>query len=342
MTDNNDTVRGAERTDLRQGDYRDVLAATENRLPGAYTVNAVNPQDNLVNQSKDVEWWTPPKYMELVREVLGEIDLDPASCARADKNVQARVFYDKVANGLVQPWFGRLYINSPYGKPGRGVAIAKDFIKKLLMNVKTGDVTEAIALLNSNSIEAEWFRPLRENCTLCVCHKRIQFLDPAGRTAAPNHGAVFVYLGPRIERFIDVFRKIGTILRAPQMTDVNDTLKAATRTAARLLCEWPDIDVNDRWLVIDRCLTFEVHLQGPKIGYGYENVKVSVLLQRHLAGMASKHWTPEELHRDAQRCYDHRYKVDEQSDDFYLAQAQYHLVKRIHHGDQSQSQNAVA
>jgi hypothetical protein len=119
------------------------------------------------------------------------------------------------------------------------------------------------------------------------------------------------------------------------MTDINDTLKAADRTAARLLCEWPDIDVGDRWLVIDRCLTFDVYLQGQDIGYGYENVKQSVLFQRYLANIASKCWAPAELHRDAQRYYDPKYKVDEQSDDFYLAQAQYQLVKRIPDGNQS-------
>jgi hypothetical protein len=126
------------------------------------------------------------------------------------------------------------------------------------------------------------------------------------------------------------------------MTDINDTLRAADRTAARLLCEWPDMDVGDRWLVMDRCLTFDVYLQGQGIGYGYENVKQSVLFQRYLADMASKCWASAELRRHAQRYYDPKYNAEEQSDDFYLAQAQYHLVKRIHNGNQSQPQNAVA
>jgi hypothetical protein len=125
------------------------------------------------------------------------------------------------------------------------------------------------------------------------------------------------------------------------MADVNDTLKAAEKTAARLLCEWPDIDINDSWLVLDRCLTFEVDLRGAGIGHGYANIKQSVGFQRYLADMASKQWTPSELRHEAQRLYDPKYNAEEQSAEFYLAQAQYQLVKNLH-GHQPQSQNAVA
>ena len=125
------------------------------------------------------------------------------------------------------------------------------------------------------------------------------------------------------------------------MADVNDTLKAAEKTAARLLCEWPDIDIDDSWLVLDRCLSFEVDLRGMNTGYGYENVKQSVLFQRHLADMASKCWTPSELNREAQRLYDPKYSVEEQGAAFYLAQAQFRMVE--HRGRyQSQPQELVA
>jgi hypothetical protein len=39
----------------------------------------------------ETEWYTPPAYcLEFVRAVLGTIDLDPASCALAQKTVQAK------------------------------------------------------------------------------------------------------------------------------------------------------------------------------------------------------------------------------------------------------------
>lgn len=54
----------------------------------------------LINQSKTVEWYTPPWCLALVREVLGTIDLDPASCEAAQRTVQASQYYTIHDNGL--------------------------------------------------------------------------------------------------------------------------------------------------------------------------------------------------------------------------------------------------
>jgi hypothetical protein len=40
----------------------------------------------LLNLSASAEWFTPPQYIQAVREVLGRIDLDPASCEAAKEN----------------------------------------------------------------------------------------------------------------------------------------------------------------------------------------------------------------------------------------------------------------
>ena len=47
---------------------------------------------------------------------MGGIDLDPASCAEANKIVQAKQFYSQRDDGLKQPWFGRIWLNPPYGR----------------------------------------------------------------------------------------------------------------------------------------------------------------------------------------------------------------------------------
>jgi ParB family chromosome partitioning protein len=145
-----------------------------------------------VLRSEDEEWWTPPEYIQPAREVMGGINLDPASCAGANVNVCADQFYDKAQNGLVQPWFGRIWMNPPYNR------LAPKFVRKLFSELTTGRVEQAVLLLNSNAMGSGWFEPL---FAYPVCVKRpprIDFIDPNGKTNS-THGSVCVYIGPRRE-----------------------------------------------------------------------------------------------------------------------------------------------
>lgn len=71
------------------------------------------------------EHYTPMEYIDAAREVLGGIDLDPASCAAANRIVQATRFLTVEDDGLSQPWSGRVYLNPP-GDGNRGVLV-KEF-----------------------------------------------------------------------------------------------------------------------------------------------------------------------------------------------------------------------
>jgi hypothetical protein len=44
----------------------------------------------LIHSSESAEWFTPPRYIQAVREVLGGIDLDPASSRAASRIVGGR------------------------------------------------------------------------------------------------------------------------------------------------------------------------------------------------------------------------------------------------------------
>lgn len=63
------------------------------------------------SENTKVEWLTPP---ELVKK-LGEFDLDPCSPVNPPF-VHAKTNYTVIENGLVKKWFGRVYMNPPYGK----------------------------------------------------------------------------------------------------------------------------------------------------------------------------------------------------------------------------------
>jgi hypothetical protein len=60
------------------------------------------------------ERYTPSALIDAVRQVLGEIDLDPASSTEANKVVQANSIFTKRTNGLRQEWHGRIFLNPPF------------------------------------------------------------------------------------------------------------------------------------------------------------------------------------------------------------------------------------
>lgn len=60
-----------------------------------------------------VEWYTPPSLFA----ALGlTFDLDPAASTSPYACVPAAELYHRLHNGLVQPWYGRVWLNPPYGR----------------------------------------------------------------------------------------------------------------------------------------------------------------------------------------------------------------------------------
>jgi hypothetical protein len=49
-----------------------------------------------------IEWYTPPHYVFMARQVLGKIDLDPASNEVAQAWIQAAKYFTVVEDGLKQ------------------------------------------------------------------------------------------------------------------------------------------------------------------------------------------------------------------------------------------------
>jgi hypothetical protein len=157
------------------------------------------------------DWYTPPLYVDAARRVLdGTIDLDPASCALANKMVRAERIYTQMEDGLQHEWYGRVWMNPPYGGTQRL------FVAHLLAEYERGHVTAAVALLNANVTDTEWFQPLWEHM-LCFTHHRIGFYGPDGAgngVKSGTVGTVFAYLGEERERFAYEFGVFGAIVEA--------------------------------------------------------------------------------------------------------------------------------
>lgn len=162
---------------------------------------------HVSHNSGENEWYTPKPYIDAARRVLGEIDLDPASSDVANRTVGATTYYTKEDDGLAQPWGGRVWMNPPYSKDLIGA-----FCGKLAKTYVSGDVTEAIVLVN-NATDAEWFFDLALVASaICFPKGRVKFLAPGGEKGAPLQGQAVLYLGADIEAFAEEFAAFGTLV----------------------------------------------------------------------------------------------------------------------------------
>jgi hypothetical protein len=152
--------------------------------------------------STTFECYTPAEYVEAARDVLGGIDLDPASSEEANRTVGATEFYDQGSDGLAHDWHGRVWLNPPYGR-----RLTSQFVTKLVSEFDAGGVTAAITVLNAYGFDAKWFRPLFAH-VLCFTDHRIQFYG-----GGPTFGSLFAYLGPEPLAFAQTFAQFGPIVR---------------------------------------------------------------------------------------------------------------------------------
>lgn len=173
------------------------------------------------------EWYTPAKYIEAARTVMGGIDLDPASCEMANQVVRAARYYTQEENGLMQTWYGRVWLNPPYGVAdprgngrykGGGSSLQNRslqvlFVQKGIKEYKAGNVEQLIMLVTAN-ITIKWFQPLLDY-PLCIPYPKISFTVP-GETEGQRQvfGNAVIYLGSNEAQFIEVFSRFGRIVRA--------------------------------------------------------------------------------------------------------------------------------
>ena len=153
-----------------------------------------------------MDWFTPVKYVEPARRVLGAIDLDPASTQQANEVIKATKFYTHQDNGLLHQWRGRVWMNPPYAQP-----LISQFCEHLVKEVQAGDVTAAVVLVN-NATETAWFRGVADiSRAVCFPDGRVCFWHPSKETSTPLQGQALLYIGPDLEMFRQEFTPLGTV-----------------------------------------------------------------------------------------------------------------------------------
>lgn len=157
-------------------------------------------------------WGTPPEWIELARKTMGEIDLDVASNAEAQKVVKAKEFYTKEDNALTKPWKGRIWKNPPYSQP-----LVTLFAEKLVDAIDAGDVTQACVLVN-NATDTKFLQLMLSRCSAALFPRgRIPFLIPGSGEAltGTRQGQVFLYFGKNTDRFVELAKPMGWVGVSP-------------------------------------------------------------------------------------------------------------------------------
>lgn len=182
------------------------------------------------------EWYTPSPFVEAAREVMGGIDLDPASHEEANLIVKAEQFFTAEDDGLIQRWRGRIFLNPPGGKGPNKKPLVPQFWWKLHYEY-------AIATSADERFEAVWIGYSLEQlqtlqnvrgvpspvvCPICIPNQRIAFVENEAKKAAriakliadgknpneksqPSHANYIVYVGPNSGRFSKVFSQFGQV-----------------------------------------------------------------------------------------------------------------------------------
>jgi hypothetical protein len=188
----------------------------------------VKASHQLVNQSSGtVEYYTDPRITWAAREVMGSIDLDPASTPIANAfGVFAQRIFTKEDNGLTPRWKGNIWLNHPFHRGEKACPQDRDkckknvcktrghidqdipsnatWINKAVSEYQKGNATSLILICFASTSEA-WFRPLLD-VPLCFLTPRTGYYRPDGTLADDvTKGSVVAYMGPDTDRFKRTF-----------------------------------------------------------------------------------------------------------------------------------------
>jgi len=157
------------------------------------------------------EYYTPPVYVEAAREVMGGIDLDPASCEAAQERVMARRYFTVADDGLTQQWAGRVWLNPPYSKTD-GKSNQELWSTKLIAEYESGNVSEAVLLVKA-ALGYKWFEALWYDWPVCFVRERLSFIRSDGSNEGQSkQGTALLYLGSDVDTFGQVFSKFGRVI----------------------------------------------------------------------------------------------------------------------------------
>ena len=217
------TLRNIRQAHLMpDGEYE--KAKTEHRERGQPITRKalINRRHHVTQNTGHMEWYTPKHIIEAAREVMGGIDMDPASTYEANEKIVKATYIRTIEDDALSQnttWMpdepygsyeGRIWLNPPYRQPH-----IRKFAERLLAEIEMGYVVQAIWLSN-NATETSWGQMLLSNAvSVCFPAQRIKFLDRNFQPAnTPTQGQMIVGLGPELDtgKFNSIFGELGEVL----------------------------------------------------------------------------------------------------------------------------------
>lgn len=164
-------------------------------MDGLFTNKAIAPI------KKSVEWYTP----KWVFEELGLVfDLDPSSPHDMETAVPASTKYTIFDDGLSRPWFGRVWLNPPYGRD-------TPFWIRRMIEHGTG-----VALVFSRT-DASWCQDAMKACTaMLFVSGRIEFVpgkENQHKKSRSGAGTVMFAFGNECAIALENMRDRGIFIR---------------------------------------------------------------------------------------------------------------------------------
>ncbi len=178
-------------------------------------------QEMSIQVSSDEDsWGTPSHIIEKCRNVLGEIDLDPASNVEANKIVKARRIFTKEDNMLSQELRARtVFLNPPFGKV-QNKSQAGIFSEYVISEFENRNITDGGIILLHSRFGYDWFEKISDRLIAVNLRERLRFIDPkTGKSAgmAKTSQTLFVFGNQFIDKFVSEFRDLGRFLYHPKL-----------------------------------------------------------------------------------------------------------------------------
>ncbi len=170
---------------------------------------AMSQEMQVLTSYESEEWYTPSWIIGLARELMGSIDLDPASAELPQQWIQAGTYYTE--NGLEKPWFGNVWLNPPYGKTGNKSNM-EVWTQHAIYQYETNAIYSALILINSTH-GYKWYEQVWTSFPCVLLRDRISFINSAGKTVGKaKRGQTLIYLGTQLDNFRAIFAPYGRVL----------------------------------------------------------------------------------------------------------------------------------